>query len=364
MTTHESKSGDPTACFPGDPAKAGVTPIKGGTKFSTVPLNWKEAYYTNRPLMSASNVDQELGWTREEFKKIGVKYAFRRMRRVVILLSMLFGAFLTPAIAQLSIGIGLPNLSIGINVPLYPEFERVPGYPVYYAPQVNSNYFFYDGMYWVFQSDNWYASSWYNGPWAMVSPIAVPVFMLRIPVRYYRHPPMYFHGWQQDAPPRWGDHWGNDWQHQRSGWDQWNPNSVPTPAPLPTYQRQYSGNRYPSYEQQRTINSQNYRYRPHDPVVQQHYRQYAVPNAPAPSRQRQQQQKQPQQQQQRQQPQQQRQQPQQQRQQPQQQRQQPQQQRQQPQQQRQQPQHQQQPQPSGQSHGSQGQGKDHSGDKG
>ncbi len=28
--------------------------------------------------MSASNVDQELGWTREEFKKIGVKYAFLR----------------------------------------------------------------------------------------------------------------------------------------------------------------------------------------------------------------------------------------------------------------------------------------------
>ena len=148
---------------------------------------------------------------------------------------------------------------------------------------MNSNYFFYDGMYWVFQSDNWYASSWYNGPWAMVSPMAVPVFMLRIPVRYYRYPPMYFHGWQQDAPPRWGDHWGNDWQHQRSGWDRWNHNSVPRPAPLPTYQRQYSGNRYPSYEQQRTINSENYRYQPHDPVVQQHYQQYAVPKVRGPS---------------------------------------------------------------------------------
>jgi ABC-type nitrate/sulfonate/bicarbonate transport system substrate-binding protein len=37
-------------------------------------------YYTNCPLVSASNVDQELGWTREEFKKIGVKYAFLRSR--------------------------------------------------------------------------------------------------------------------------------------------------------------------------------------------------------------------------------------------------------------------------------------------
>jgi ABC-type nitrate/sulfonate/bicarbonate transport system substrate-binding protein len=48
------------------------------TKLSTVKLNWKEVWYTNCPLVSASNVDQELGWTREEYKKIGVKYAFMR----------------------------------------------------------------------------------------------------------------------------------------------------------------------------------------------------------------------------------------------------------------------------------------------
>jgi hypothetical protein len=47
-------------------------------KLSTVPLNWKEVWYTNCLLVSASNVDQELGWTREEFKKIGVKFAFMR----------------------------------------------------------------------------------------------------------------------------------------------------------------------------------------------------------------------------------------------------------------------------------------------
>ena len=50
-------------------------------KSGTVKLDWKEVYYTNCPLVSASNVDQELGWTREEYKKIGVKYAFLRSRR-------------------------------------------------------------------------------------------------------------------------------------------------------------------------------------------------------------------------------------------------------------------------------------------
>jgi ABC-type nitrate/sulfonate/bicarbonate transport system substrate-binding protein len=50
-------------------------------KLSTVPLNWKEVYCTNCPLVSASNVDQELGWTREEYKKLGVKYGFLRSMR-------------------------------------------------------------------------------------------------------------------------------------------------------------------------------------------------------------------------------------------------------------------------------------------
>jgi len=50
-------------------------------KSDTVPLDWNEVYYTNCPLVSASNVDQELGWTREEYKKIGVEFAFLRSRR-------------------------------------------------------------------------------------------------------------------------------------------------------------------------------------------------------------------------------------------------------------------------------------------
>jgi ABC-type nitrate/sulfonate/bicarbonate transport system substrate-binding protein len=53
---------------------------KEAKRFSTVPLDWSEVYYTNCPLVSASNIDQELGWTKEEFKKIGVKYAFLRSR--------------------------------------------------------------------------------------------------------------------------------------------------------------------------------------------------------------------------------------------------------------------------------------------
>ena len=51
-----------------------------GKMTTTISLDWKEVYYTNCPLISASNVDQELGWTNEEFAKIGVNFAYFRSR--------------------------------------------------------------------------------------------------------------------------------------------------------------------------------------------------------------------------------------------------------------------------------------------
>jgi len=193
------------------------------------------------------------------------------MRYAYIAFPLLLSS-VTPAVAQLSINFSQPGVSIGVNFGSYPTMQRVPGYPVYYAPQLQSNYFFYDGMYWVYEGDNWYSSSWYNGPWWAVDPYNVPPYVLRVPVRYYGHAPEYFHGWNSNNAPRWGDHWGQSWQQKRSGWDQWNRASAPTPAPLPSYQRQYSGNRYPNQiEQQAAIVTQHYKYQPKDPVAKQHF---------------------------------------------------------------------------------------------
>lgn len=205
----------------------------------------------------------------------------KRIRYGFIVLAMLLCS-VTSAEAEVSVFIGTPHVSIGINLPVYPQLVAVPGYPVYYAPQLQANYFFYDGMYWVYQDDNWYASSWYNGPWGFVEPYYVPLFVLRVPVRYYRQPPVYFRGWPQHAPPRWGHHWGPEWERQRSGWDQWQRSSVPKRAPLPTYQRQYSGEKYPQVEKQHEIRSQQYRYQPREKAVREHFQQLEQ-RAPAPA---------------------------------------------------------------------------------
>ncbi len=195
------------------------------------------------------------------------------MRHLLLAVSILLGSA-TAADAQVSVsfGVALPGVQIGVNVPAYPRLVAVPGYPVYYAPTVNTNYFFYDGAYWVFAGESWYVSSWYAGPWYPVAADHVPLYVLRVPVRYYRAPPPYFRGWRADAPPRWGEHWGRDWEARRAGWDRWDRRAVPRPAPLPAYQRRYSGERYPqAAEQQREIRATRYGYRPREDVTRQHY---------------------------------------------------------------------------------------------
>ncbi len=162
------------------------------------------------------------------------------------------------------------SVNIGFSLPAYPTMVAVPGYPVYYAPSVNSNYFFYDGAYWVFNGDGWYQSRWYNGPWAPVDPLAVPVYLLQVPVRYYHHPPVWFHGWAGGEAPHWHEHWGPTWYNNRHDWDHvhhdwnkphWDAHSMPARAPLPAYQRNYSGNRYPTDEhRQAEVHAQNYHY--------------------------------------------------------------------------------------------------------
>ena len=204
------------------------------------------------------------------------------MRRTFIALcmSLLCAATAAPTHAAVSV-------SIGINVPVYPQMVVVPGYPVYYAPTLGANFFFYDGMYWVLQGDNWYMSSWYNGPWAIVEPAYVPYYVLRVPVRYYRAPPPYFRGWQPSAPPRWGNHWGPQWEQQHRDWNRWNRRAVPGPAPLPTYQRRYSGERYPSAVQQTNLQTRNYHYQPRTEVARQHVQQQQVEHrGPAVAQQR------------------------------------------------------------------------------
>src|SRR5512135_415006 len=76
------------------------------------------------------------------------------MRFLFLLFSILFFPA-TAAYAEVNVGVlvSTPGVTLGINIPSYPRLVRIPGYPVFYDPYVSVNYFFYDGVYWVFYDD-------------------------------------------------------------------------------------------------------------------------------------------------------------------------------------------------------------------
>jgi hypothetical protein len=90
-------------------------------------------------------------------------------------------------------------------------------------------------------------------------------------VRYYHRPPAFFRGWALSGPPRWDDHWGRGWSEHHRDWNRWDRARAPAPAPLPSYQRRYSGDRYPRTEEQAREHSRGYRYQPRDSVVREHW---------------------------------------------------------------------------------------------
>ena len=163
------------------------------------------------------------------------------------------------------------QVRIGINLPVFPRLVIVPGYPVYYAPSVHANYFFYDGLYWVFNVEDgyWYSSSWYNGPWVFVDPVYVPRPLLVVPYRYYMVRPVYWRGWDYNLPPRWGQQWGPKWESNRRGWDRWDRSRAYVAAPLPVYQKKYERDRYPAPSRQVIIHNEQYHYHPQDVRVRQ-----------------------------------------------------------------------------------------------
>jgi hypothetical protein len=170
---------------------------------------------------------------------------------------------------------------IDVDLPAYPEMQPIPDSPVYWAPNVESNYFFYDGLYWDYYNDAWYSSAWYNGPWTFVDPVYVPTYVLWVPIRFYRRPPHYFRGWAVNRPPRWGEHWGRDWQGRHNAIFSGRAGQVAR-APLPNYQRQYTRDNYPRGTQQNALHGQHYGYQPREQVVRQHYESRGI--TPQPQR--------------------------------------------------------------------------------
>jgi hypothetical protein len=189
------------------------------------------------------------------------------------------GAMLVAPATWAQESMGQSSLGIGLEVRSYPHLVRIPGSPVYCDPRAAANYFFYDGLFWVYREDAWYSSAWYNGPWQGTEPDLVPLFVLRVPLRYYRQRPAAFAGWRPDAPPRWSERWGRAWASRHPGWERVDPREVPpAPAPLPAYQQQFRGERYPQGpEEQSAVRAELYRHEPLEAITRERFEPRDLP---------------------------------------------------------------------------------------
>jgi hypothetical protein len=124
-----------------------------------------------------------------------------------VLAALVMAATAVPVNAQV-------RVEIGIQLPGPPALVVIPGTPVYYAPRAPTNVFFYAHQYWVFGNGGWHVGPTWNGPWAVVEPVYVPVPVLQVPVGYYPVPPPPWRASRRDGPPPWESHYGREWREE------------------------------------------------------------------------------------------------------------------------------------------------------
>ena len=81
------------------------------------------------------------------------------------------------------------HATVSLQLSNRPRLRLIPGFNVYYGPELPNGYFFFGSYYWVFEHDAWYRSRFYNGPWARMPDHRVPDRLWRLPPPY--RPPQY-----------------------------------------------------------------------------------------------------------------------------------------------------------------------------
>jgi len=137
------------------------------------------------------------------------------MKRHLLLGPMIVAGFVLGAtLASVGTSQAQVSVNIGVNLPAPPQLVPIPQSPIAYAPNVDANYFFYAGQYYLFANGVWYVSPGYNGPWVALLPEYIPQPLLAVPVQYYRRPPPPWRAWRREAAPRWEPTWGRRWEGQ------------------------------------------------------------------------------------------------------------------------------------------------------
>jgi len=142
------------------------------------------------------------------------------MRGTTLVIALGAGLLATPvrgADVHIGINIGVPPPPpLVMEAP--PALVAVPQTPVYYAPSLPYNYFYFGGLYYAFHDDHWFSAVSYGGPWTFVTIEHVPRPILAVPVSYYKVKPAQ---WKEHGPPPWARHGhGHERWHEHDDWQE------------------------------------------------------------------------------------------------------------------------------------------------
>ena len=111
-----------------------------------------------------------------------------------------------------SVGVRIESVNLGIFVGDPPAMVSIPGTPVYHAPSVPHNYFYYRWQYYLFHQGAWFVAANCNGPWTVIALDHVPKPILAVPVTYYKVPQGH---WKKSVgPPPWAAAKGHAKNHK------------------------------------------------------------------------------------------------------------------------------------------------------
>lgn len=130
-------------------------------------------------------------------------------------------AFLLFALGNPAAGRAEVNVSVGVKVgvppplviPSPPAVYLIPGTYVYFAPDVEVDFFFYQGYWYRPHGGYWYRARHYGGPWVHIVTAKVPRVLISLPPGF-RHVPA---GHQRIPHGQLKKHW-KVWERDRY-WD-------------------------------------------------------------------------------------------------------------------------------------------------
>lgn len=132
----------------------------------------------------------------------------------------------------LAVTAGAADVDINIVLPVVhfdrdPQLVVIPETYVYFIPDRDDDFFFYQGRWWRPYRDAWFRAAAYNGPWVRVVVADVPPVIVKLPPGWRQLPPGHVRVRWVDVNRYWKQWEREKYWHSKAYWHR----AAPPPPP-------------------------------------------------------------------------------------------------------------------------------------